>query len=88
MYIHNLGYVEVLSENVINKVSLLYFPIELQHNLNYVYIYIHFVIYFIYFVVHNLKILQRILLIAVNQYQKLYFQLHELLMMGFNTRNM
>jgi len=38
------------------------FPIELQHNLNQLYIF--FVIYFIYFVVHNLKIL----LLTINLY--------------------
>jgi len=52
MYIHNLGYVEVLSENVINKVSLLYFPIELQHNLNYVYIYIYILLYILYILLY------------------------------------
>ena len=31
---------------------------------------------------------ERILLIAFNQYQQLYLQLYELLMMGVNTRNM
>jgi len=35
---------------------LLHFPIELQHNLNYAYIYIY-ILYILYFVVHNLKVL-------------------------------
>jgi len=44
-----------------NRLCLLHFPIELQHNLNYVYIYIYIVIYF---VLHNFKIL----LLTIHQY--------------------